>query len=630
MKKIFKLLVMTFVMATLFCLCFSLNVSAETYQGGYLSYIWTLDTDTGTLTVKHGITDKFKSWDDYKMLVKHISILDSQINSDLALYGGDFPNLETISGIWHFGSPFFSMNSKSTPSWNESDPAAYWQIDLNSQTLTIDAKGNPFAKYGFFAMYEEPFYHSPVTNIWNTYKNSIQTLILGDGITSWPFEYETAELFYKLDIDTVKLGKNVEAFNGLILMAKTSYEVDPQNPNLATYKGALYTKDYETLLALPYGNLSMERHPKWKQDGNGITWGEYEGDRWEIDLDKKTLTFSGDGEWLIKGSTSVLSLYDDYIDRVVIADGVTSISDYLWSVSFDTLTLGKTVSEYPDVLSIPKVSFKVDPQNPYFATYGDSLYSKDYQELFCTPQNMASLRIHPNTKTIKWGAIHTMNMRMPIIVPQGVTVIENWALDDVPESVPIVLPDTLTSMGYQENSRYDDYCTFFFSNNNQVADNVAEHGGALKTNMLPDELKGVESVADIYKLTNNGQTIPNAVWVEKDGKRYYYEEGHLVTGFTRIGGKAAYFDSNGVMQRNKWIQYNGDWYYLNGYGAGVVKIWLQEGDKWYFMQADGTMAKNKWIKWYNKWYYVGSDGAMYANCYTPDGYWVDSSGLWVQ
>ena len=61
-----------------------------------------------------------------------------------------------------------------------------------------------------------------------------------------------------------------------------------------------------------------------------------------------------------------------------------------------------------------------------------------------------------------------------------------------------------------------------------------------------------------------------------------------------------------------------------------MKIWIQEGNKWYFMQADGTMAKNKWIKWYNKWYYVGSDGAMYANCYTPDGYWVDSSGLWVQ
>ena len=43
-------------------------------------------------------------------------------------------------------------------------------------------------------------------------------------------------------------------------------------------------------------------------------------------------------------------------------------------------------------------------------------------------------------------------------------------------------------MGYQENVRYDDYRTFFFSDKNQVAAKVAEHGGALKVNMLPDEM----------------------------------------------------------------------------------------------------------------------------------------------
>ena len=48
------------------------------------------------------------------------------------------------------------------------------------------------------------------------------------------------------------------------------------------------------------------------------------------------------------------------------------------------------------------------------------------------------------------------------------------------------------------------------------------------------------------------------------------------------------------------------------------------------MQADGTMATNKWVQWYGKWYYVGSDGAMYANRYTPDGYWVNGSGVWVK
>ena len=94
-------------------------------------------------------------------------------------------------------------------------------------------------------------------------------------------------------------------------------------------------------------------------------------------------------------------------------------------------------------------------------------------------------------------------------------------------------------------------------------------------------------------------------------------------------GKTYYFDSNYKMLKG-WNYADGNWYYFNDYGAAVVKIWLKSGGKWYFMQADGTVAKNKWSQWYNKWYYVGSDGAMYANRYTPDGYWVNGSGVWAQ
>ena len=112
-------------------------------------------------------------------------------------------------------------------------------------------------------------------------------------------------------------------------------------------------------------------------------------------------------------------------------------------------------------------------------------------------------------------------------------------------------------------------------------------------------------------------------------EKYYYVNGVKATGHIRIVGKAYFFDQNGVMEHSKWKYDNGNWYYLNSYGAGVVKIWLLSGGKWYFMQADGTMATSKWIQWYNKWYYVGADGAMYANRKTPDGYWVNKNGAWV-
>ncbi|MDF2885371.1 MAG: hypothetical protein K0R54_5944, partial [Clostridiaceae bacterium] len=29
-----------------------------------------------------------------------------------------------------------------------------------------------------------------------------------------------------------------------------------------------------------------------------------------------------------------------------------------------------------------------------------------------------------------------------------------------------------------------------------------------------------------------------------------------------------------------------------------------------------------------KWYYAGADGKILRNTYTPDGYWVDSNGIY--
>ena len=43
------------------------------------------------------------------------------------------------------------------------------------------------------------------------------------------------------------------------------------------------------------------------------------------------------------------------------------------------------------------------------------------------------------------------------------------------------------------------------------------------------------------------------------------------------------------------------------------------------------MASSRWIYGKDhKWYYVGSDGVMLTNARTPDGYYVDANGVWVQ
>ena len=47
------------------------------------------------------------------------------------------------------------------------------------------------------------------------------------------------------------------------------------------------------------------------------------------------------------------------------------------------------------------------------------------------------------------------------------------------------------------------------------------------------------------------------------------------------------------------------------------------------MNSSGVMLTG-WQNLGGQWYYLGTNGAMYANTWTPDGYYVNGSGVWVQ
>lgn len=53
-------------------------------------------------------------------------------------------------------------------------------------------------------------------------------------------------------------------------------------------------------------------------------------------------------------------------------------------------------------------------------------------------------------------------------------------------------------------------------------------------------------------------------------------------------------------------------------------------NKWRYIKDDGNLAKNEWQKINNTWYYFGPDGYKLTNTITPDGYWVNASGMWVE
>ncbi len=172
-----------------------------------------------------------------------------------------------------------------------------------------------------------------------------------------------------------------------------------------------------------------------------------------------------------------------------------------------------------------------------------------------------------------------------------------------------------------------------------------------------------------YMQASDGTYYMNT-WKWVDGSWYYFDEnGYLLNGWQQIGGKMYYLDRNNYRLQMGWYIENGVSYYLDpaDHGAmctGWAKIndiwyrfkengtfasgWVQDNNQWYYINPDGTMyagwLQDKYIWYYltpetgaaatgwkeigGKWYYFASNGAMLVNT-VIDGYYVDSSGMWI-
>jgi hypothetical protein len=79
-----------------------------------------------------------------------------------------------------------------------------------------------------------------------------------------------------------------------------------------------------------------------------------------------------------------------------------------------------------------------------------------------------------------------------------------------------------------------------------------------------------------------------------------------------------------------WVKAaDGTWNYYEASGKAVSK-WINDSGAWYYLKADGSMATGWFKDTDGKWYYLKSNGAMAANETTPDGYYVDASGVWAK
>ena len=135
---------------------------------------------------------------------------------------------------------------------------------------------------------------------------------------------------------------------------------------------------------------------------------------------------------------------------------------------------------------------------------------------------------------------------------------------------------------------------------------------------------------------NNYYVGSNGVWVRNAKK----------TGWVQSGSTWYYYNSQGQLERNRWIgdywvgadgrMVTNSWvdnnnYYVGSNGVWVRNAkktgWVQSGSTWYYYNSQGQLERNRWIGDY----WVGSDGKMATNSWVDNNnYYVGADGLWVK
>lgn len=163
-----------------------------------------------------------------------------------------------------------------------------------------------------------------------------------------------------------------------------------------------------------------------------------------------------------------------------------------------------------------------------------------------------------------------------------------------------------------------------------------------------------ERYVDIVRLPGgiSTSTLPPEVrkyLINVDGSDAGAYEGTTTNGWNQVDGKWVYISPDGSLVKNAWLDVEEKKYYMDADGfmladtitpdgvyvnSSGVKTnyfpgWVQSGEYWKYMQKNGSYAASTWIQDTDgKWYYFNIGEKMETDCITPDGYYVDNNGVW--
>ena len=126
--------------------------------------------------------------------------------------------------------------------------------------------------------------------------------------------------------------------------------------------------------------------------------------------------------------------------------------------------------------------------------------------------------------------------------------------------------------------------------------------------------------------------VSQARWVQNNG--WYYQNditNQFEAGWKYVGNKWYYLNPRDGKMLTGLQNINNNWYYLNDVSGAMHTGWLLINNKWYYFDPVNGDMKVGWQFINNHWYYMDqSTGIMLTNTVTPDGYYVNGDGVWVE
>ena len=143
----------------------------------------------------------------------------------------------------------------------------------------------------------------------------------------------------------------------------------------------------------------------------------------------------------------------------------------------------------------------------------------------------------------------------------------------------------------------------------------------------PEVKEGWKNDEKGYKYQRANGSFAKDEWEPVNGIWYHFDEnGYMQTGWLNLDGTWYYLNADGSMAKDTWI----GTYYVDGSGAWLVEGWQNNGYGWWYQRANGTYPHSEWEIINGIWYYFDENGYMLADTTTPDGYYVDINGAWVE